>query len=140
MYIGVKLLYKHDKTPQRSLKKIFLAPSPNDSRERNVRKVQQDNMTLWINTTFLKVLREVLTGLLITEPNVKKGKRTRRRGRRRRRRRRRRTRTSKRIPAWSRFALRCHSAVYPREREREREKTQSQLDIGMKGYVCMKYA
>ena len=98
-------------------------------------------MTLWINTTFLKVLREVLTGLLITEPNVKKGKRTRRRGRRRRRRRRRRrTRTSKRIPAWSRFALRCHSAVYPREREREREKTQSQLDVGMKGYVCMKYA
>ena len=88
-------------------------------------------MTLWMNTTFLKFLREVMTGLLIIEPNVKKEKRTRRR-------RRRRTRTLKRIPAWSRFALRCYSAVYPIERERE--KTQSQLDIGMKGYVCMKYA
>ena len=84
VYIEVKLLYKHDKTPQRSLKKRFLAPSPNDSRERSVRKVQQDNMTLWINTTFLKVLREVLTGLLIMEPNMK------------------------RVPGWSSFGLGCH--------------------------------
>ena len=93
MYIRVKLLYKHDETPQGILKKRFPALSSNDGGERSVGKVQQDNMTLWMNTTFLKVLREVLTGLLITEPNVKKGKRIRRR--------RRRTRTLKRIPTWS---------------------------------------
>ena len=54
-------------------------------------------------------------GLLIMEPNVKRGKRIRRR--------RRRIGTLKRILAWSRFALRCHGVVYPRERERERENT-----------------
>jgi len=68
---------------------------------------------------------------------VKKGKRIRRR---------RRTRTLKRIPAWSRFMLRCHSTVYPRERERERERERKRKKINIttrkrekKRYVSMKY-
>ena len=39
VFIGVKLLYKHDGTSQGSLIKRFLALSPNDRRERNVGKV-----------------------------------------------------------------------------------------------------
>ena len=81
-----------------------------------------------MNATFLKVLKEVLLGLPITKPNVKKGDRIRKGGR---------IETLQRIQAWSRFALRCHSAVYPRERERERERIQAQPDIGIKCYVCM---
>ena len=75
-------------------------------------------MTLRMNATFLKVLKEVLYGLPITEPNVNKGDRIRR-GRR--------IGTLKRILAWSRFALKYHSTVYPREREREREHNHNQI-------------
>ena len=70
-------------------------------------------MTLRMNATFLKVFKEVLYGLPITKPNVNRGDRIRR-GRR--------IGTLKRILTWSRFALKCHSTVYPRERERERER------------------
>ena len=113
MYVGVKILYKHDRTPQRSLKKRFPTLGSNDSGERNVGKVRQDNLAFWMNATFLEVLREVLPGLLITEPNVEGDKRIRRR----------RPETLKRISSQSGFMrFRYHSAVYPREREREREK------------------
>ena len=96
MYIGVKLLYKHDETRQGSLTKRFSAPSSNDCRERSVRKVLQNNMALRMNATFLKVLKKVLLGLPITKPNVKRGN-----GRIRRRRPR-----TKRVPSRSGFALR----------------------------------
>ena len=56
MCIGVKLLYKHDGTPQGSLTKRFPTPSSNDGVERSVGKVQQNNMVLRMNATFLKVL------------------------------------------------------------------------------------
>ena len=66
-------------------------------------------MALRMNATFLKVL----LGLLIMESNVKRGDRIRRR----------RTGTLKRIPARSGFThLRCHNAVYSKEREGERER------------------
>ena len=70
MYIGVKLLYKHNGIAQKSLKKRFPTPSLNDSRERSVNKVQQDNLAFRMNATFLEVLQEVLSGLLIMELNV----------------------------------------------------------------------
>ena len=56
VYIGVKLLYKHDRTPQGSLKKRFPTPSSNDRRERSVGKVRQDNLVFRMNATFLEVL------------------------------------------------------------------------------------
>ena len=113
MYVGVKLLHKHDGTPQKTLKKRFLASSLNDNGERSVGKVQQNNMVLRMNATFLEVLQEVLSGLLIMEPNVKKRDGIKRR----------RTRTLKRIPAQSGFMrFRCHSTVYVKERERERKR------------------
>ena len=112
MYIGVKLLYKHDGTPQGSLKKRFPAPSSNDSRERSVRKIQQNNLAFQMNATFLEVHQKVLSSLLITKPNMKRGNRIR--GRRRP--------ETKRILSQSGFThFGCHSAVYLRERERERE-------------------
>ena len=73
MYVGVKLLCKHDGTPQGYLTKRFPAPSSNDRRERSVGKVRQNNMAFRMNATFLKVLKEVLLGLPIMEPNVKRG-------------------------------------------------------------------
>ena len=97
MYIGVKLLYKHEGTPQGYLTKRFPSPSPNDTGERSLGKDRQNNMALQMNATFLKVLKEVLLGLPIMEPNVKK----------RCRKIRRRPKT-KRVPSQSRFALRCY--------------------------------
>ena len=99
MYIRVELLYKHDGTPQGSLTKRFLGPSSNDSKERSFSKVRQNNMALRMNATFLKVLKEVLLGLPIMEPNVKRGNEIRRR-----------RFETKRVPSWTgltRFG--CHA-------------------------------
>ena len=70
-------------------------------------------MALRMNTTFRKVLQKVLIGLLITEPNVKRGnKRIKRR-----------CLEMKRVLRRSRFAFRCHAqSMRERERERERER------------------
>ena len=98
--------------PYGSLKKRFPPSSPNDSGERSVGKIRQDNMALQMNATFLEVIQEVLSGLLITKSNVEGSKRIR--GRRW-------PRTLKRIPSrhgFTRFG--CHSAIYPREWERDR--------------------
>ena len=94
MYVGVKLLYKHEGTPQGYLTKRFPSPSSNDMGEKSLEKVRQNNMVLRMNATFLKVLREVLLGLPIMEPNVKKRCRKIRRSP---------------IPSQSRFALGCHA-------------------------------
>ena len=118
MYIGIKLLYKHDGTPQGYLIKRFPTLSPNDCRERSVGKVRQNNMALRIDATFLKVLKEVLLGLPIMESNVKRGNERIRRRRL----------ETKRIPSLSGFALRCHAQSI-RERERkERETSQPEIE------------
>ena len=78
MYVRVKLLYKHDRTPQGFLKKRIPAPCPNDSKERSVSEIRQNDLAFQMNTTSLEVLLEVLSSLLIMEPDVKKGKRIRR--------------------------------------------------------------
>ena len=131
LYVRVKLLYKHDRTPQGYLTKRFPAPSPNDRRERTIGKVQQNNMALQMKARFMKVLKEVLLGIPITEPNVKRGNRRIRR----------RLRT-KRVPSWSGFVLGCYvQSKRERERERERERNTSQPEKEKKkGYICMKYA
>ena len=67
-------------------------------------------MVLRMNATFLKVLQEVLSGLLIIEPNMERRVMIKRR-----------RPETKRVPSQSGFmCFGCHSAVYPRERERER--------------------
>ena len=111
VYIGVKILYKHNGTSQRYLTKRFLAPSLIDTGERSVGKVRQNDMALRMNAAFLKVLKEVLLGLPITKPNVKRGcKKVRRRP------------ITKRVSSRSKFALRCHvQSIQEREREREGE-------------------
>jgi len=80
-----------------------------------------------MNATFGEVLREVLKGLLITEPNVK---RSRIRGR---------CPEMKKVPRWSRIALGCHAQTM-RERERETNRkapSQRVPNMEMKRYVCM---
>ena len=109
MYVGVKLLYKHDRAPPWYLIKRFPSPSSNDTRERSVGKIRQDNMTLQMNATFMKVLKETLLGLPITEPNIERGNGIRRR----------RPKT-KRVSSRSRFAVGCHAQFI---QEKEREKT-----------------
>ena len=79
IHIGVKLLYEHDGTPQGYLTKRFPSLSVNDIEQSSVGKIQQNHMALQMNATFRNVLREVLMGLFIAEPNVKKGKISRRR-------------------------------------------------------------
>ena len=56
MYIGEKLLYKHDETPQRTLKKRCPASTPNDIGEMSFGKVRQDNLAFQMNTMVLEVL------------------------------------------------------------------------------------
>ena len=103
MYIEVKLLYKHNGTPQGTLKKRFPASNPNDNKERSFGKIQRDNLVFWMNATFLEVLQEVLSGILITEPNVKGDGRIK--GRR--------LGTLKRISSRSGFTrFGCHGPVY----------------------------
>jgi len=52
-----------------------------------------------MNAMIRKVLKEVLMGLLIMEPNVKRGKINRRRWQP----------GTKRVSSWSRFVLGCHA-------------------------------
>ena len=98
MYIEVKLLYKHNRAPQGYLTKRFPSPSPNDSRQRSVGKFRQNDMALWMNAIFLKVLKEVLLDLPIMKLNVKRGNEIRRR-----------RLGTKRVLSQSRFMLRCHA-------------------------------
>ena len=119
VYVGVKLLYKHDRTPlykhdrtpQGFLKERILAPSPNDSWEMSVSVIWQNDLAFRMNAASLEVLEEVLLSLLIKEPDVKRGKRIRRS---------RWPRTTKRVLSRNGFAFGCHNAVYLREREREK--------------------
>ena len=68
---------------------------------------------IWMNTTVLKVLREIHLGLLITELDMRWNMRIRRGW----------PRTTKRVLSQSGFVLfECHGTVYPREREKERER------------------
>ena len=118
MYIGVKLLYNHDQTPQWTFTERSPTSGLNDGGERSVSKVQQNDLAFRMNNTSLKVLREVFLGLLIMKSNVKRGKSRRKR-----------PRTRKKVLSQSRFVLfGCHSAIYPRERERERTRNTSQTE------------
>ena len=74
---------------------------------------------------FLKVLKEVLLGLPISKPNVKRGNRRIRRRRP----------GTKKVSSWSGFALRCHTHSI---QEREREETHhKQNKIERKERICM---
>ena len=71
VYIRVKLLYKHDGTPQGSLKKRFPTPSLNDSEERSVGKVRQDNLAFLMNAMkiyiYIYIYRELKSNRLYTD-------------------------------------------------------------------------
>ena len=130
VYIRVELLHKHDGTPQGTLRQRFPTPSPNDNGERSVEKVLEVNMVLQMNATFLKVLQEVLSGLLIIEPNMERRVMIRRR-----------RPETKRVLSQSGFmCFGCHSAIYPRERERDNPNTKTKNRKEKKIYVCMKSA
>ena len=50
MYVGAKLLYKHDEIAHEFPTQRFPPPSPNDLGERNVGEVQQDDLAFRVNT------------------------------------------------------------------------------------------
>ena len=56
MYIGVKLLYNHNRTSQRTHIERSPTPSPNDGRERSVGKVRQNDLAFRMNAASLEVL------------------------------------------------------------------------------------
>ena len=88
-------------------------------------------MTLQMNATFLKVLKEVLLSLPITKPNVKRGNgriRSRRLG-------------TKRVLSQSKFALRCHTQSIRKKKKHTHTHTHiTTRTRERKEYVCMKYA
>ena len=91
VYIGVKLLNIQDGTPHGYLTKRFPSPCPNDTGERNVREILQDDVALRMNAMFLEVP--------IMEPNMERGNEVRRRRRS----------GTKRVLSQNRFALGCHA-------------------------------
>ena len=130
MHVGVKLLYEHGGTPQGYLTKRFPSLSVIDIEKRSIGKVRQNHMALWMNAMFRKVLREILMGFLIMEPNVKRGN-----GRIKRRW----WPEKKRVSDRSRFAPGCYMQSI-RERETANTIITQNKKIEKKGYVCMKYA
>ena len=130
LYVGVKLLNKHDRTTHRFLTKRFPSSSPNDMGERSVEEIQQNDLAFWMNAMGLEVLKEVCLGLLIMELNMRGYWRNRRR---------RWLGTLKRVPSWNGFVLfGCHDVVYPKEREKEQKETHVQSR--KEKNVCMKNA
>ena len=136
MHIKVKLLYDHGGTSDQDYTQWLPTPTVDDNGKVNIRKIWKDDLAFRMNTSSRKVLRKVLTGFIITEPDIRTGRINR--GRKW-------CPRTKRVSRRSRLALfRCHEQTNlkrEKEREREREKQkkfQTQLiSIRRKGMVHM---
>ena len=74
MHVGVKLLDQHDRTSDRDVTQWIPSPTVNDSGKVNVGEVLQNDSVFRMNTSSRKVLREVLSSILITELNVRRSR------------------------------------------------------------------
>ena len=72
MHVGVKLLDQHGWTSDRDITQWLLSLTVNDSGKVSVGEVRQNDSVFRMNTSSRKVLREVLLGILITEPNMRR--------------------------------------------------------------------
>ena len=78
VYVGVKLLNKHDRTTHGFLVERFPSLSLNDIRQHSVREIRQNDLMFWMNAMILEVHKEVRLGHLITEPNMRWNRRIKR--------------------------------------------------------------
>ena len=97
MHIGVELLYDHGGITDWDITKGLPTSTVNDSGKISVGEVRKNDLAFQMNVTPRKVLQKVLTGFIITEPDMKRGRIKRRRNPR-----------MKRVLGWSSFLLRCH--------------------------------
>ena len=97
MHLGVKLLDQHERTCDWDVTQWLLTPTMNDIGLVSVGEVRQNDSAFQMNTSSRKVLREVLLGILITEPDMR---RSRIRGRR--------CPKTKRVLGWSGFTFWYH--------------------------------
>ena len=97
VHVGVKLLNKHERTGDRDVPQWLLSPTMNDSGKVSVGKVRQNDLAFRMNALSRKVLQERLTGILITELDMRS-----------RIKRRRRCPGTKRVLKRSGFMPRCH--------------------------------
>ena len=132
MHVGVKLLDQHGRTYDQDVTQWLPTPTVNDIGKVSVGKVHQNDLVFQMNTSSRKILREVLSGILITEPVM----RSRIRGRR----------YPKRRGFWDemdlRFGVINMTNINRKERERKRqlEKSQSNSNITSilkREYICM---
>ena len=78
MHVGVKLLDQYGRTSDRDVTQWLPIPTVNDIGKVSVGEVCQNDSGFWMNTLSRKVLREVLSGILIMKSN-RRGSRIRRR-------------------------------------------------------------
>ena len=97
VYVGVKLLDKHERTSDWDVTQWFTSPTMNDSEKVSVGEVRQNDLVFRMNASSRKILRECLVGIIITERKRERSRIKRRRG----------TET-KRVSDWSGFMLKCH--------------------------------
>ena len=71
MHVGVKLLDQHGRTSDQDVTQWLLSLTVNDSGKVNVGEVRQNDSAFQMNTSSRKVFREVLSGILIMEPNMR---------------------------------------------------------------------
>ena len=74
VHIGVKFLYDHGGTTNRDITKGPLTPMVNDSGKVSIGEVKKNDLAFRVNATPRKVLGKVLTGFIITEPDMKKAR------------------------------------------------------------------
>ena len=73
VHVRVKLLDKHERTSDRDVTQWLPFPTVNDSGKVSVGEVRHNDLAFRMNTSFRKVLRECLVGIIITEPKSERG-------------------------------------------------------------------
>ena len=97
VHVGVELLDKHERTCDRHVTQWLPSPTVNDRGKVSVGKVQQNDLTFWMNASSGEVLWECLKGIIITEPDSRRRRISRWRSTR-----------MKRVPSRSGFTFGCH--------------------------------
>ena len=112
MHVGIKLLDQQGWTSDWDVTQWLPSPTMNDSGKDSVGEVYQNDSAFWMNTLSRKVLWEVLLGIFITEPDMR---RSRIRGRWCPR--------TKRVLGRNGFTFWCHRHYWCTQKERGKKKT-----------------
>ena len=74
VHIRVELLYDHGETSDWDVIEGLPTPTIDDSRKVNIGKIRKDDLAFQMNVASRKILRKVLTGFIIMEPNMREGR------------------------------------------------------------------